>query len=361
MHSDEFVRSSNQYNNILSLGAVGVDNANETRGWDRIVGHAAVRLSGRTYHYIPQINTRNGIQFLLDDGSQGLLSEAGRERKVDEATLLELHADLEANNHYFATFSAIGGMADRLLLEMDPDATPDEVNSIIPQLNRATVQFDVSAITIDRSSGNHFLRVAVKGMGRNSDIPSTSIMFEPIGYPLLFPRGETGWGEQYRTGRSPSGEQCFKITFTDYLASRMLMPERHPNYQGRELMPEDHEVDDSNWGRFGRQCTKLDTGESFFMPTNRFERFHRLGQIYLVDQMSRAIDFSLKFHRENQSLIFGGEPRDAGGVDDNSDDDVPQPDQVPQPVQPDPVRYGIVGDHIGRLQARGRGRSKKIL
>jgi hypothetical protein len=60
MHSDEFVRSSNQYNNILSLGAVGVDNANETRGWDRIVGHAAVRLSGRTYHYIPQMNTRNG-------------------------------------------------------------------------------------------------------------------------------------------------------------------------------------------------------------------------------------------------------------------------------------------------------------
>jgi hypothetical protein len=56
MYSDEFVRSSNQYNNILSLGAVGVDNANETRGWDRVVGHAAVRLSGRTYHYIPQIN-----------------------------------------------------------------------------------------------------------------------------------------------------------------------------------------------------------------------------------------------------------------------------------------------------------------
>jgi hypothetical protein len=244
---------------------------------------------------------------------------------------------------------------------MDPDATPAEVNSIIPQLNRATVQFDVSAITIDRSSGNHFLRVAVKGMGRNSDIPSTSIMFEPIGYPLLFPRAETGWGEMYRTGRSPSGEQCFKITFTDYLASRMLMPERHPNYQGRELMPEDHEVADSNWGRFGRQCTKLNTGESFFMPTNRFERFHRLGQIYLVDQMSRAIDFSLKFHRENQSLIFGGEPRDAGGVDDNSDDDVPQPDQIPQPVQPDPVRYGIVGDHIGRLQARGRGRGKIIV
>ena len=47
-YNPDFVRSSNQYNNILSLGAVGVENAKEARGWDKIVGHHAVRLSGRT-------------------------------------------------------------------------------------------------------------------------------------------------------------------------------------------------------------------------------------------------------------------------------------------------------------------------
>jgi len=350
-YNPEFVRSSNQYNNILSLGAVGVENAKEARGWDKIVGHHAVRLSGRTYHFLPQVNTRGGLQYILHDGSQGPLTSVGRERQVDEATLMELYEDLEANNPLFKAYAAIGSMADRLLLQFGEDVPPEQVNTILPQLNRATVEFDVSAITIDRMTGNRFFRVKVKGSPSSCAIPSTSELFEPIGYPLLFPRGETGWGETFRKGQNELEQVCMKIEFLDYLASRMLMPERHLDFEATELDPGSEIQDDPNWGRFGRVCTKLHSQETFFMPTNRFERNHRLGQIYLVDMTSRAIDHRLNFVKANQKHMFGGVARHDEGIDDNSDDDIPpQPDQV--------VQYGIIGDHIGRLSARGRGRGR---
>jgi hypothetical protein len=349
LYDKDFVRSSNQYNNILSLGAVGVDNAKQSRGWDKIVGHHAVRLSGRTYHFLPQVNTRGGLQYILHDGSQGTLTDVGRERQVDEATLMELYEELQETNPLCRSYAAIGSMADRLLLQLGEAATLEQVNTILPQLNRATVEFDVSAITIDRMTGNHFLRVTVKGSRASATIPSTSELFEPIGYPLLFPRGETGWGEMYRKGRDEFQHPCMKIEFLDYLASRMLMPERHLDFEATNLEPMPSQVDDPDWGRFGRVCTKSDSGETFFMPTNRFERLHRLGQIYLVDMTSRAIDHRLKFIKDNQKHIFGGVARQSEGVDDNSDDDVPQPDQV---------QYGIQGNHIGRIptHAAGRGR-----
>ena len=46
----------------------------------------------------------------------------------------------------------------------------------------------------------------------------------------------------------------------------------------------------------------------------------RLGQIYLVDQMSRAIDMRLDHLRKNQAHILGGGSLDSG-IADNSDDE----------------------------------------
>jgi hypothetical protein len=42
---------------------------------------------------------------------------------------------------------------------------------------------------------------------------------------------------------------------------------------------------------------------------NRFQMLSRLGQTYMVDMVSRAIDYRLKWHTQNQSNIFCGQPR----------------------------------------------------
>ena len=62
-YNTHFVKASNQYNNILSLGGVGIDNERMTTGWDVIMGAHSVRLSGRTYHYIPASNTRGAVSY----------------------------------------------------------------------------------------------------------------------------------------------------------------------------------------------------------------------------------------------------------------------------------------------------------
>jgi hypothetical protein len=49
------------YNNILSLAATAVDNG-RGGGWEKIIGDHAVKLNGRTYHFIPSTGGAGGIQ-----------------------------------------------------------------------------------------------------------------------------------------------------------------------------------------------------------------------------------------------------------------------------------------------------------
>ena len=323
-YNTHFVKASNQYNNILSLGGVGIDNERMTTGWDVIMGAHSVRLSGRTYHYIPASNTRGGIQYFLHDGRNVELAAHGRERDVDVPTLEKLFGYLQQNNPLCLEYRAIGTMAKWEMGQKDATTfSQEELNDLIPQLNRETVEFDVSSIMIDRSTGNHVLRVALKGSGGGgfTDIKAESELFEPIGYPVLFPHGEKGWGQEFQIIRNGDGTEL-KISLLDYLASRMLMPEKGLRDCTVNMEPTEEEMADPSFGRYGHWCTTTVNGvaQDFFFPCNRFERYSRLGQIYLVDQMSRAIDMRLDHLRKNQAHILGGGSLNSG-IADNSDDE----------------------------------------
>jgi hypothetical protein len=254
-------------------------------------------------------------------------------------------------------------MSDRLIEELGQSPTSGEVNSIIPQLNRATAEFDVSAICMDRNTGNHYLQVRLKGSRDTAEIACTSADFEPIGYPVLFPRGETGWGGKFRVGKDENGNPCMKISFADYLASRMLMPEQTLTYEAANMELTDAQCADPYYGKFGKVCTQLDTGIEFFFPTNRFERFHRVGQTYLVDQMSRAIDYRLRWNQANEGHIFGGatrrddeeyDPERDGRGGDGADHDLnhhPRRDvaSATSAAPSAPIRYGEQEGRIGRV------------
>ena len=53
---EHFSRNSARYNGVLSISATGIDNG-KGGGWERIQGPHAVKLCGRTYHYLPRSNS----------------------------------------------------------------------------------------------------------------------------------------------------------------------------------------------------------------------------------------------------------------------------------------------------------------
>jgi hypothetical protein len=119
-------------------------------------------------------------------------------------------------------------------------------------LNLATEEFDISAITMDRRTGNHFLQVKQKTSRGSTSVDSLSHLYEPLAYPLLFADGEPGWSQINRKGDTAD---CFKIKFPDYLASRMLMPERYQTWEAQHMNSDDGS--DPHYGKYGRLCSTL--------------------------------------------------------------------------------------------------------
>ena len=72
-----FARASNQYNSIFQMGAVSIENDKPRGGADHIIGNHMVRITGRTYHFIPRSSSRSGVQYFLHDGRQQELSDHG--------------------------------------------------------------------------------------------------------------------------------------------------------------------------------------------------------------------------------------------------------------------------------------------
>jgi hypothetical protein len=75
--------------------------------------------------------------------------------------------------------------------------------------------FEVASITDVRETSDRVLIFKLKN-NQTKTIQMWSPYMEPLSYPLLFNYGERGWGK---------GDDCIKVEFTDYLASRLLRPE----------------------------------------------------------------------------------------------------------------------------------------
>jgi hypothetical protein len=53
---------SSFYNGVLALGATAIDNGTGG-GWERILGDHAVKLHGRTYHFLPETGGCGGLEY----------------------------------------------------------------------------------------------------------------------------------------------------------------------------------------------------------------------------------------------------------------------------------------------------------
>jgi hypothetical protein len=204
----------------LLWAATGVDNG-KGGGWEKIRGNHAVKLNGRTYHYIPTTgsNCKAGIQYSTYDAATQMETYAASLNsstggKHGEKTVREylrgIYNELKEVNGLVNECEQIGIMAEAGVLA---DGGARDLKLAI---NVQTSAFDIAAITSDATTGERVLTYKLKGADKAASVPITHHLLEPLSYPLLFPYGESGWSADIRK----------TLGFTQYLRSRMLMPEK---------------------------------------------------------------------------------------------------------------------------------------
>jgi hypothetical protein len=66
---------SSYYNGILALGATAVDNGTGG-GWEKILGDHAVKLHGRTFHFLPQTGGCGGLEYFTFNAQEAAVNHA---------------------------------------------------------------------------------------------------------------------------------------------------------------------------------------------------------------------------------------------------------------------------------------------
>jgi len=183
--------------------------------------------------------------------------------------------------------------------------TPEVIGQINSTVNVPHL-LDVAAVTDENIVGHRVIRFKVRGSSNWSQIPGTHEHIEPLSYPLLFLNGEDGWGKNVSK----------EVHFSDYIVSRMLMPEE---------------------GLYFRNAL-----ETKWILSNRFQLFARLGQYWLVDSVSRNIDYRLDWVKKNQDYIFG-----KGGGNEDDCESLNNNNEVDYNADDDDINQGLQIDDYG--------------
>jgi len=257
-----FSRNSSYYNNILAFGATGVEN-NTGGGMCKVKGDHSAKINGRMYHHMRKAESADpsgGISYFTFDlpsevqNHGASLNSHVKSKKdcVDEGLLVRLFKRMKVINPIAKELSHFGAAAESLDFS-NGGPTPE----LYARLNHSVKYLEVAQITNVVERFNRVVTVRLRG-GGGSTIPVVSSVLETICYPLFFNRGEVGWGEDMRS----------TVSFTDYMASRILRPDVLSD--GTTLM----------------LPSKADP--DILLPVNRFQAMARLGSVYMVDMCSRG-------------------------------------------------------------------------
>ena len=95
----------------------------------------------------------------------------------------------------------------------------------------------------------------------------------------------------------------------DYLACRILQPDNIYSQQCelQDLMDDPTFVPPGRYFEQTEHMVKWNAQGTQEINTNRFQLLARLSSYYIVEEMSRAIDYKLRWHKykKNQDMIFG--------------------------------------------------------
>ena len=286
---EHFSRNSARYNGVLSISATGIDNG-KGGGWERIQGPHAVKLCGRTYHYLPRSNSTGGIHhFILDKYTEALMHAQSLEKKSDntrvditikDSILRAFWDTLHTMNKFVQQCKIIGDAVNIINNQNYPEeeyepaaqAFTPEVIAQINSVSNTPHLLDVASVTDDTVIGKRVVQFKVRGSSTWRTVPIKHPHIEPLSYPILFLAGEEGWGLDIRD----------KVHFPQYIVSRMLMPED--------------------------QLYVRNAANTKWILTNRFQLFARVAQYWLCDCVSRSIETRLEWIRNNQNYFTDTQP-----------------------------------------------------
>jgi hypothetical protein len=264
------------YNRILSIASTKVEN-NRGGGYERIIGDHCVKINGNTKHFLFSNSSvaKSGINYFTYDGGEERMNNHASELNAQQSATVNrrvgpkiLHPILKDIFHEQKEINIYVKDLNNVSELINTNNENANVKNIIARINSRNEGIEVAGVTPDNVQGNTIIRFKLKGKSNSTDIKTTDRRVEPFCYPLLFPYGENGW----------SVDMTIKVPFMKYLASRILMPEKNLFMT-------------SKTGRV--------------LNVNRFQMLARLMQYYIVESVSRGIDYRLEWYRNNKSTIFG--------------------------------------------------------
>ena len=178
---------------------------------------------------------------------------------------LDIYEELKSLNAYAKELSS-ASEAIKLF-----NTTPE----LIAKVNAANQGIEIAGFIADSNNKQQLETIHFKPKGQKyyNAIQVTNKKSEALCYPIFFPYGEDGWGNELRKANDNK-----KITFINYLSSRVLMPEPDLfvlNQNGQ------------------------------LIQTNRFKICERLFQHYLAERYIKMEKYAFQWHKYNQSQILG--------------------------------------------------------
>ncbi len=212
------------------IAATAVDNG-KGGGYEKFNGmNAAVKIQGRTYHFLANATQGHGLNYFTFENEAGVLQHASeiqswktKKEKVEtnkaigcfhsffEITcihvfcslyiflilsilfyLTELFSELKRHNAFAQECSMVGKLVDR---DVGSGMRFADLHELRAQINVSTRTLEVGTIISDEASGGPLI-IKYQLKGSTKFALQTSNLVEPLVYPLFFPYGELGWGAE---------------------------------------------------------------------------------------------------------------------------------------------------------------------
>lgn len=185
----KFSTISSSFNNILAMGATGVDNG-KGGGFERDMhGNHAVKLNGRTYHFFPpsissMTDPSGGLSYFMFDAQAAMMAHANStpgnngigNEPIDDLKLMEIYNELKSKNYLCQELEQIGAHV----------VANENTRNLMADINSSITYFEVASIVDDSVSANRIIRIKLKDATYTSTIPLISGFLEPISYPIFF-------------------------------------------------------------------------------------------------------------------------------------------------------------------------------
>ena len=213
--SAHFLGNIRCYNSAFQMTSMGCKQVSFLGQWN-----PCFRIQGQVYHLIGSLEPSQDGQnkfaqiYFVDDPSDQAGLRCAAIPGLTPATVIDLQMMLQAQNSYVRSFHFAREMLSRnsesLKVVIDADKRPTgehERRYNAPQTN------EVAVLMLDEKHGNRDI-VLKHREGGLQRIAETHRSYDPLQYPLLFPRGKDGWSIELLTTK---GKKLTPMKFYAFL------------------------------------------------------------------------------------------------------------------------------------------------